>query len=96
MCAGFQLLAQEFAGSEARTEQGLGVLDVACGRLPSQRAVGEIVTEPLGIPGLATLTGYENHLGNAVLGPDVRPLGRLVKGIENGDGRSEGAVQGLG
>ncbi|MEP7088517.1 MAG: glutamine amidotransferase [Nocardioidaceae bacterium] len=93
VCAGFQLLAREFTGSEGNTEQGLGVLDVACGRLPSQRAVGEIVTEPVGISGLPMLTGYENHLGNAVLGADARPLGRLVRGIGNGDRRTEGAVQ---
>jgi len=94
VCAGFQLLAREFTSSAGRTEQGLGVLDVACGRLTGQRAVGEIVTEPVGIPGLPTLTGYENHLGDAVLGPDARPLGRLVSGIGNGDRRTEGAVQG--
>ena len=94
VCAGLQLLAREFTTSEGTPEQGLGVLDVACGKLPGERAVGEIVTEPVGIPGLPTLTGYENHIGDAVLGPNARPLGRLVSGIGNGDGHSEGAVQG--
>lgn len=93
VCAGFQLLAHEFTGTEGQVEQGLGALDVRCGRL-HERAVGEVVTEPVGVAGVPTLTGFENHRGDAVLGPEARPLGRLVRGVGNGDERTEGAVQG--
>ncbi len=94
VCAGFQILARDFAGPDGTRQPALGLLDVSCGRLGGQRAVGEVVTEPVGIPGLPTLTGYENHQGSAVLGADARPLGRVVHGVGNGEDRTEGAVQG--
>jgi CobQ-like glutamine amidotransferase family enzyme len=93
VCAGLQLLAHQFQDSEHGLHDGLGVLDATCGRL-AERAVGEIVTDPLGLPGVDTLTGFENHRGSTTLGPAARPLGRLVAGTGNGDGHDEGAVQG--
>ena len=62
-------------------------------RLP-RRAVGEVVSEPIGLPGATTLTGYENHRGSARLGPAARPLGRVVSGVGNGHGQAEGVQQG--
>jgi CobQ-like glutamine amidotransferase family enzyme len=53
-----------------------------------------VVAESVGVPGLPTLSGYENHQGNAALGPGARPLGRVTRGVGNGDGSTEGAVQG--
>lgn len=93
VCAGFQILAREFAGADGHLEPGLGLLDVVCTRLPGERAVGEVVTAPVGIEGLPALTGYENHQGDAVLGPAARPLGRVLHGVGNGSSRLEGAVQ---
>jgi lipid II isoglutaminyl synthase (glutamine-hydrolysing) len=93
VCAGFQLLAERFDDSEGRSQPGLGLLDVACGRL-ADRAVGEVVTEPQELPDVPTLTGFENHRGTAVLGPQARPLGRVITGVGNGDHEWEGAVQG--
>ena len=94
VCAGFQLLSREFRDRDGDMVAGLGLLDVVCARLPDRRAVGEVVAEPVGIPGLPTLSGYENHQGDAVLGADARPLGRVIRGLGNGDGVTEGAVQG--
>lgn len=91
VCAGFQLLSRSFEIAEGRLA-GLGVLDVTCDRLPGPRAVGEIVTEAVGLP-VGTLTGFENHQGGAVLGPEAAPLGRVVAGIGNGPSRVEGALQ---
>lgn len=93
VCAGFQILARDFAGAGGHREPGVGLLDVTCGRLPGRRAVGEVITEPVGVPGLPTLTGYENHQCDAVLGPGARPLGGVVRGVGNGHDRTEGAVQ---
>ncbi len=93
VCAGLQLLARSFLDGDGRPTPGLGLLDVECGRL-ERRAVGEVVTEPVGLPGATTLTGYENHRGSARLGPAARPLGRVVSGVGNGDGQTEGAQQG--
>ena len=46
------------------------------------------------MPGIGFLTGFENHQGDASLGPAARPLGTLDVGVGNGDRKSEGAVQG--
>ncbi len=94
VCAGFQLLASEFTGPDGELREGLGLLDVRCGRLPGARAVGEVLADSVGVPGAGFLTGFENHQGSAVLGPRARPLGRLERGTGNGDRRTEGAVQG--
>jgi CobQ-like glutamine amidotransferase family enzyme len=94
VCAGLQLLSASFTDRAGHAVSGLGVLDVRCGRLPGARAVGEVVADPVGIPSLPTLTGFENHQGTAVLGPQARPLGQLRRGVGNGDGAGEGAVQG--
>jgi lipid II isoglutaminyl synthase (glutamine-hydrolysing) len=93
VCAGLQLLGRCFDDAEGRSQPGLGLLDVTCGRL-AERAVGEIVTEPQDLPDVPTITGFENHRGSAVLGPHARPLGVLVTGVGNGTHRTEGAVQG--
>jgi lipid II isoglutaminyl synthase (glutamine-hydrolysing) len=93
VCAGLQLLSRGFEDGHGRRHAGLGLLDVECGRL-EERAVGEIVTEPVDLPGVPTLTGYENHRGTAQLSGSARPLGRLVAGVGNGDARSEGVRQG--
>jgi CobQ-like glutamine amidotransferase family enzyme len=93
VCAGLQLLSRSFLDAEGQPQPGLGLLDVDCDRMPD-RAVGEVVTEPVELPDVPTLTGYENHRGGARLGPDARPLGRLVAGVGNGDALTEGALQG--
>ena len=93
VCAGLQLLSRSFLDGQGLRAPGLGLLDVDCERL-AERAVGEIVTEPVDLPGAPALSGYENHRGSARLGSDARPLGRLVAGVGNGDGLTEGAQQG--
>ena len=90
VCAGFQLLSLEFSGPDGRHRNGLGLLDARCGRIEGRRAVGEVLAESE----LGFLTGFENHQGDARLGPAARPLARLVRGVGNGDGETEGAVQG--
>lgn len=92
VCAGYQLLARSFSGPDGKRYDGLGLLDVTCDRL-ERRAVGEVLAES-GDAEIGFLTGFENHQGDAHLGPRARPLGRLVTGVGNGDGRCEGAVEG--
>lgn len=92
VCAGLQLLATTFAGPDGHTRGGLGVLDLECGRLPGERAVGEVVVRP-DVDSWCTVTGFENHQGDARLGPDARPLGRVVRGTGNGHLGLEGARQ---
>ena len=90
VCAGFQLLSKEFTGPDGEARAGLGMLDVRCARIDGPRAVGEV----LGEGELGTLTGFENHQGDARVGPAAQPLAQLVRGVGNGDGSTEGARQG--
>ena len=71
-------------------------------RPQGHRAIGELVCEPV-LEGLTqTLTGFENHGGGTVLGPEASPLGRVISGVGNGtpqgekapEVRYDGAVQG--
>ena len=79
----------------------MGVLDITT-RPQGHRAIGELVCAPV-LDGLTqTLTGFENHGGGTVLGPDAAPLGRVISGVGNGvprgedasEARYDGAVQG--
>ena len=95
VCAGYQIAGKTFTvGEDDRVVSGLGLLDVTTTRA-STRAVGEILTRWEGRDGDdAWLTGFENHGGQTVLGPDAHPLARVVHGVGNcGDG-TEGAVAG--
>lgn len=99
ICASLQVLGTQYTDAEGRLVEGLGLLDVTT--VPrGARAIGEVVEQPL-IEGLTeVLTGFENHGGATILGPDASPLGQVLVGIGNGAGddgaepRFEGAVQG--
>jgi CobQ-like glutamine amidotransferase family enzyme len=95
VCAGLQVLGNRFAGMDGKPHDGLGLLDCETHRDDGPRRVGEVVVVPDAELGLPDLTGYENHGGVTTLGPDARPLGRVVVGHGNdgGDG-SEGIVTG--
>ena len=99
VCAGLQVLGHTFRahGEEA---EGVGLLDVTTTPL-SRRATGELASEPTraGITAELSepLTGFENHMGATVLGPDATALGRVTRGVGNGaDGEEkvDGVVQG--
>lgn len=91
ICAGYQLLGEYFPDATGAAVPGFGLIDIRTDRLP-QRAVGELAADPL-IPGIPRLTGYENHGGATHLGPDAKPLARVVAGVGNGD-NTEGAIAG--
>lgn len=95
VCAGLQLMGRSFGTASGTTYEGLGAVDVSTTRLAT-RAVGEVVGTPEPSLGLPALTGFENHGGASVLGPDARPLAIVSVGIGNGGdpSRAEGAVQG--
>jgi CobQ-like glutamine amidotransferase family enzyme len=92
VCAGYQVIGEEFGGTEGEPVPGLSILDIRSGR-GERRGVGEIVADvdpELGVP---RLTGFENHQGVTRLGPRARPLARVTLGVGNGDG-TEGAYAG--
>jgi hypothetical protein len=86
VCAGLQILGTgfDFAGPEGPKGEGLGLVDVSTGRSMNPRAVGELIVDPDPGLGLPAMTGYENHSGATVLGPGVKPAGRVRLGVGNG------------
>lgn len=95
VCAGLQVLGQSLSDTRGHSYPGLGLLDITTtpGR---QRAVGEVIAT-CAIPGVGSLTGFENHRGVTALGTGVSPLGRVITGTGNGtrDGprrRTEGVL----
>lgn len=94
ICAAIQVLGHWYETSAGERVDGVGLLDVTTSP-QSERTIGEMVSTPL-ITGLTEpLTGFENHRGGTVLGPNARPLAAIVTGVGNrmGDG-VDGAVQG--
>ena len=94
ICAAIQVLGHWYETSAGERVEGVGLLDVTTSPQPD-RTIGEVVSTPL-IDGLTEpLTGFENHRGGTILGPEARPLAAVVKGAGNrlGDG-FDGAVQG--
>jgi lipid II isoglutaminyl synthase (glutamine-hydrolysing) len=91
VCAGFQILGETFLDGQGKVHAGLGLIDCRTDRLPGSRAVGELLGEAAGV---GTVTGYENHGGRTVLGPDAQPFATVRSGIGNGDAGVDGAIQG--
>jgi CobQ-like glutamine amidotransferase family enzyme len=93
VCAGLQLVGTSFVGADEVVHEGLGLLDLHSDRL-AVRAVGEVLSRPDPELALPVLTGFENHQGRTVLGPGVRALGQVVRGVGNGSQSAEGAYDG--
>ncbi|HLQ04968.1 MAG TPA: glutamine amidotransferase, partial [Verrucomicrobiae bacterium] len=87
---GYQLFGSEYLPEEGAPIPGLGVLDVRT-KAGKQRFVGNLVAEtPEGV-----LVGFENHSGRTYLGSKAVPLGAVLVGHgNNGEDRTEGAIQG--
>lgn len=95
VCAGYQIIGKSFPGSDGKSREGLGLIDVVTLAGSEQRAVGELAATDAGGLGLGTMTGYENHAGRTRLGSGVEPLGLVRSGVGNGGGDgTEGAVAG--
>jgi len=91
VCGGYQLLGQEYVPEVGAAIPGLGVLDVTT-RAGKVRFVGNLLAET---DDGKTLIGFENHSGYTYLGPEAKPLGRVIAGHgNNGKDKTEGAVQG--
>ncbi|MCU0311908.1 MAG: glutamine amidotransferase [Acidimicrobiales bacterium] len=100
VCAGMQILGHRFPDATGTDRPGLGLLDCTTIRVDRPRAVGELLTgsatvpDPAGDPiALGALTGFENHAGRSVVGPDSSTLAAVEVGEGNGDGY-EGVVRG--
>ena len=91
VCGGYQLLGREYVPEVGEPIPGLGVMDVTT-RAGKVRFVGNLLVET---DDGKTLVGFENHSGYTYLGPQAKPLGRVIAGHgNNGKDKTEGAVQG--
>ncbi|MBC3186598.1 glutamine amidotransferase [Corynebacterium sp. zg-331] len=109
ICAGLQVLGESFRAGD-RIVDGLGLIDATTTSL-GKRAIGEVASTATGAGFTAALTepltGFENHMGATILGPQATPLGTVTRGVGNCDRHgaegltdasaqitAEGAVQG--
>ena len=84
VCGGYQLLGHSYQLGEEKLP-GLGIADLETVREPGPRLIGNVTIEAEldGAPRL--IAGFENHGGRTYLGPDARPLGKVVSGHGNND-----------
>ena len=95
VCGGYQLLGHYYQTADGERYDGIGLIDVKT-EAGKKRFIGDVVVES-SIEGLSppTLVGFENHSGRTFLGPQARPLGKVLEGKgNNGSDRTEGCVQG--
>ena len=91
ICAGLQVFGHSFRASD-RMVDGLGLIDATTSSLQT-RMIGELKSVPakqgMRAPGMEELTepltGFANHQGATILGPDARPLGHVTHGTGNTD-----------
>jgi hypothetical protein len=92
VCGTYQLFGHYFRpGGGAAELRGIGVLDMHTVAGP-KRNIGDQVVECAVDGTTRTLVGFENHSGQTFLGTDLRPLGRVKSGGNNGKDGGEGAL----
>ncbi|MGI8594827.1 MAG: type 1 glutamine amidotransferase [Solirubrobacteraceae bacterium] len=95
VCGGYQLLGASYAmGGEELP--GIGLVDARTVREEEgPRLIGNVAIEADLDTGPLLLAGFENHGGRTYLGPDERPLGRVLRGHgNNGHDGGEGVRRG--
>lgn len=94
ICAAIQVLGHWYETSSGERVSGISLFDVVT-TPRTDRAIGELLTEPV-VDGLTQpLSGFENHRGGTALGAAATPLARVRSGVGNGDAEPvEGVVQG--
>jgi CobQ-like glutamine amidotransferase family enzyme len=88
VCAGLQILGEAMADRSGHVSAGLGLLPLTTSP-GSRRSVGEVITTCT-IPGIGTLTGFENHMGLTSVGAGTPPLGHVTSGVGNGTSDAAG------
>jgi CobQ-like glutamine amidotransferase family enzyme len=82
VCGGYQLLGHSYQlGAEELP--GVGIVDLRTVREEGPRLIGNCAIEADLGAGPQVIAGFENHGGRTYLGPDERPLGRVIKGHGN-------------
>jgi CobQ-like glutamine amidotransferase family enzyme len=91
VCGGYQLLGHSYQLGE-ETLPGVGLVDLHTVRGDGPRLIGNVAIEvELDPAAPRVLAGFENHGGRTYLGPEEKPLGRVLRGHGNdGHGGYEG------
>jgi CobQ-like glutamine amidotransferase family enzyme len=94
ICGGFQYLGQYYKTANGNKLPQLGILDMYTENPGSRRLIGNIAINVDKLFEKQTvLIGFENHGGRTVLGKNIRPLGKVIKGFGSNDkANEEGAV----
>lgn len=94
VCGGYQILGHRYVAADGDEVPGVGLLDVST-RAAHPRIVGRVRADATLWGRTFDLAGFENHGGRTTLGPCASALARVRRGGGNdGDGGTEGAVQG--
>src|SRR5918993_4825700 len=82
VCGGYQLLGHSYqmGGEEL---PGVGLVDLRTVREPGERLIGNCAIESDLGTGPRVIAGFENHGGRTYLGPEEKPLGRVLSGHGN-------------
>lgn len=92
ICGGYQLLGLSYETADGQVCDYLGAIDFYT--LGShERMIGNYAFRLLPDSGGSLVIGFENHGGRTFLGSGVSPLGRVLKGHGNGDGRGTEGVR---
>lgn len=88
ICGMYQMFGHKFILPNGTEIAGAGILDLQT-IAGEDRLIGNVVVNS----SFGKLVGFENHSGRTYLGPDLLPLGQVVKGAgNNGEDTKEGAV----
>jgi CobQ-like glutamine amidotransferase family enzyme len=94
ICGGFQYLGKYYKTADGNKLAQLGILDMYTENPGGERLIGNIVIDASELFGQKTmLIGFENHGGRTILGKNIQPLGKVIKGFGSNDKtKEEGAV----
>jgi CobQ-like glutamine amidotransferase family enzyme len=82
VCGGYQLLGHGYQLGDEELP-GVGLVDLRTVREPGERLIGNCAIEADLGAGPRVIAGFENHGGRTHLGPDEKPLGRVLRGHGN-------------
>jgi len=94
ICGGFQYMGEYYKTANGNKLPQLGILDMYTENPGGQRLIGNIVINVDNLFDKQTvLIGFENHGGRTILGKNIKPLGKVIKGFGSNDkAKEEGAV----
>lgn len=88
VCGLYQQFGHFFKTKDGDIIKGIGLLDIETYG-GAERLIGNILTEN---DEFGSIIGYENHSGQTMLGPNAKPLGKVIRGAgNNGKDETEGA-----